>query len=217
MGLWPSEGSVSDEALAIAAEAGFTWAGSDNGVLSRTLQRTAGVEDTYRPYRWRREGREITLVFRDHYLSDLIGFVYQRVAAAEAARDFLERIRENCRGILAGGRDAFVPIILDGENAWEYYDSNGRPFLREIYARIAADPQIEALTMSEALARVEAQPLDHIFPGSWIGANFDVWIGAEEDNRAWEYLLRARQHLRSGRQPVPAFPPRHANWRSRSC
>jgi alpha-amylase/alpha-mannosidase (GH57 family) len=193
VGLWPSEGSVSDEALAIASEAGFTWAGSDNGVLSRTLQRTAGVEDTYRPYLWRRDGREITLVFRDHYLSDLIGFVYQRVGAAEAARDFLDRIRENCRAILTSGRDAFVPIILDGENAWEYYDSNGRPFLRELYARIAADPQIEALTMSEGLAKVEPQPLDRIFPGSWIGANFDVWIGAEEDNRAWEYLLRARQ------------------------
>ena len=32
-----------------------------------------------------------------------------------------------------------------------------------------------------------------IFPGSWINANFDVWIGAEEDNLAWEYLLRARR------------------------
>jgi alpha-amylase/alpha-mannosidase (GH57 family) len=192
VGLWPSEGSVSDEALAIAADAGFRWAGTDNGVLSRTLERAAGVEEAYRPYRWRRDGREIALVFRDHYLSDLIGFVYQRVGAAEAARDFLDRIRENCRGILASGRDAFVPIILDGENAWEYYEANGRPFLRELYARMTEDPEIEALTMSEGLERVEPEPLDRIFPGSWIGANFDIWIGAEEDNRAWEYLLRAR-------------------------
>jgi hypothetical protein len=111
----------------------------------------------------------------------------------EAARDFLDRIRDNCRGILSSGRDVFVPIILDGENAWEYYEANGRPFLKEIYRGITADPAIEALTMSEALKRVEGQPLDRIFPGSWIGANFDIWIGAEEDNRAWEYLLRARQ------------------------
>jgi len=193
VGLWPSEGSVSDDALAIAAEAGFTWAGTDNGVLSRTLERPAGVEDTYRPHRWKRDGREMTLVFRDHYLSDLIGFVYQRVNAADAARDFLDRIRENCRGILSRGRDAFVPIILDGENAWEYYEANGRPFLRELYARITSDPQVEALTMSEALARTEPENLTRIHPGSWIGANFDIWIGAEEDNRAWEYLLRARQ------------------------
>ena len=52
---------------------------------------------------------------------------------------------------------------------------------------------MHAVTVSEALALIEAQPLDRIFPGSWIGANFDVWIGAEEDNTAWEYLLRARR------------------------
>jgi alpha-amylase/alpha-mannosidase (GH57 family) len=192
-GLWPSEGSVSDEALSIAAEAGFRWAASDNGVLSRTLGRAAGVEETYRPYLWRQNGLELRLAFRDHYLSDLIGFVYSRIGPAEAARDFLDRIRDNCRGILASGRDAFVPIVLDGENAWEFYEHNGRPFLRELYRGITADPTIEALTMSEALGRVEPAPLDHVFPGSWIGGNFDIWIGAEEDNRAWEYLLRARQ------------------------
>ncbi len=192
VGLWPSEGSVSDEVLAIGAQTGFTWAATDNGILSRTLQRTVGVEDTYRPYRWRRDGCEMSLVFRDQYLSDLIGFVYQRVGAPEAARDFLDRIRENCRASLSAGRDAFVPIVLDGENAWECYPSNGRPFLRELYTRIVDDPDIEALTMSEALAKTDPQPLSHIFPGSWIGANFDVWIGAEEDNRAWEYLARAR-------------------------
>lgn len=192
-GLWPSEGSVSDEALRIAADAGFRWAATDNGVLSRTLGRTAGVEETYRPYRWRHDGRELSLIFRDHYLSDLIGFVYSKMGAVEAAEDFLARIRENCRGILAAGRHAFVPIILDGENAWEFYDRNGRPFLRELYRRISADRSMSAVTVSEALGKVEPHPLTHIFPGSWINANFDIWIGAEEDNRAWEQLWRARK------------------------
>jgi alpha-amylase/alpha-mannosidase (GH57 family) len=192
-GLWPSEGSVSDEALGIAAEAGFGWIATDNGVLARTLGRAAGVEETYRPYLWRQGNRQMQVVFRDHALSDLIGFVYARMGAAEAARDFLDRIRENCRGIVASGRDALVPIILDGENAWECYEHNGRPFLGELYRRITEDAQMRAVTMGEGLKQIEPQWLDHIFPGSWIGANFDVWIGAEEDNRAWEYLLRARQ------------------------
>jgi len=192
-GLWPSEGSVSDEALGIAAEAGFGWIATDNGVLARTLGRAAGVEETYRPYRWRQGSRQMQVVFRDHALSDLIGFVYARMGAAEAARDFLDRIRENCRGIVASGRDALVPIILDGENAWECYERNGRPFLGELYRRITEDAQMRAVTVGEGLKQIEPQWLDHIFPGSWIGANFDVWIRAEEDNRAWEYLLRARQ------------------------
>jgi alpha-amylase/alpha-mannosidase (GH57 family) len=158
-GLWPSEGSVSDEALALAAECGFT--------------------------------------FRDHYLSDLIGFTYSRMGAAEAAEHFLNQIRQN-----AGGTEALVPIILDGENAWEWYEANGRPFLRELYRRISEDPELEALTVSEALAKFEAQPLQGIFPGSWINANFDVWIGAEEDNLAWEYLLAARRAY-DGTKNVP--------------
>jgi alpha-amylase/alpha-mannosidase (GH57 family) len=188
VGLWPSEGAVSDEALALAADCGFTWAASDNGVLSRTLDRVAGVDLTYRAYVWRRDGREIRLLFRDHFLSDLIGFEYSRSGAAEAAGHFLGKIRENTRD-----GDAIVPIILDGENAWEWYEANGRPFLRELYRRIADDPEMEALTVSEALMRFEARPLDHIFPGSWINANFDIWIGAEEDNQAWDLLLAGRQ------------------------
>jgi alpha-amylase/alpha-mannosidase (GH57 family) len=192
-GLWPSEGSVSDEAFAIAEEVGFTWAATDSGVLDRTLGGATGVGDLYRPYVWNREGRTMRVIFRDHYLSDLIGFVYSKMDAKHAADDFLFRIRQNCYSILASGRDALVPIILDGENAWEYYDRNGRPFLRELYRRIPMEHNMKAVTVSEALAAIEARPITHISPGSWIGANFDVWIGAEEDNQAWEYLLRARQ------------------------
>jgi alpha-amylase/alpha-mannosidase (GH57 family) len=192
-GLWPSEGSVSDEAFAIAAELGFQWAASDSGVLNRTLGRGVPVDGLYRPYEWRQAGRHLGVLFRDHYLSDLIGFVYSKMDAHAAAGDFLQRIRENCSGILGSGRDALVPIILDGENAWEYYDRNGREFLRELYRRISSDGGMQAVTVSEGLRLLTPEPLSHIFPGSWINANFDVWIGAEEDNHAWSQLLRARE------------------------
>ena len=188
VGLWPSEGAVSDEALALAAHAGFTWAASDNGVLARTLNRDAGVDVTYKSYLWDQNGRKMRMIFRDRYLSDLIGFEYSRMSAHDAAGHFLDRIRQN-----TGGRECLVPIILDGENAWEWYEANGRPFLRELYRRISADPNMEALTVSEALSKFEAEPLQGIFPGSWINANFDIWIGSEEDNQAWELLLAARR------------------------
>jgi alpha-amylase/alpha-mannosidase (GH57 family) len=187
-GLWPSEGSVSDEALALAADTGFRWAGSDNGVLARTLQRDAGCDVTYQPYEWQQNGRSLKMVFRDHYLSDLIGFEYSRMGAADAAEHFLHRIRENTRG-----QQVLVPVILDGENAWEWYEANGRPFLRELYQRIQDDPRLESLTVCEALDKYKAQPLHGIFPGSWINANFDIWIGAGEDNRAWNLLVEAHR------------------------
>jgi alpha-amylase/alpha-mannosidase (GH57 family) len=192
-GMWPSEGAVSDQALELAAQTGFRWSATDNGVLARTLNREADPSLTYRPYVWRRNGRELRMIFRDHTLSDLIGFTYSRMEAEEAAAHFLAQIHNNCRPILESGRDALASIILDGENAWEYYDRNGRPFLRALYRRILEDDSISAVTVSEALDRIEPMELDHIFPGSWINANFDVWIGAEEDNRAWDCLLRARR------------------------
>ena len=193
VGLWPSEGSVSDEVFGIAADLGFEWAATDSGVLNRTLGRAVPVDGLYRPYRWQQGGKSLDAIFRDHFLSDLIGFVYSKMDAAAAADDFLRRIRDNCAAICGSGRDALVPIILDGENAWEYYFQNGRPFLRELYRRISDDANMRAVTVSEALKLLPPEPLDHIFPGSWIEANFDIWIGAEEDNRAWTELLRARQ------------------------
>ncbi len=193
VGLWPSEGSVSDEALALAAEAGFEWAASDNGVLARTIHQDGGTEVTYRSYLWQQNGRELRMIFRDHFLSDQVGFVYSGMRAHDAAGHFLDRIRENTRPMLERGADVLVPIILDGENAWEYYNHNGRPFLRELYRRIAESSDLAALTVSEALKLDAPRTLDHIHPGSWIDANFDIWIGDEEDNLAWEYLLRARR------------------------
>ena len=198
-GMWPSEGSVSDEALRLASEAGFTWTATDSGELDRTLGRGSGVDALYRPYVWRQGEREIRVIFRDHFLSDLIGFVYSAMDPAHAAADFLARIRANCTGLLTSGRDALVPIILDGENAWEYYERNGRAFLRELYRRISEDAQMSAVTVHEALQHIDPAPLGGIFPGSWINANFDVWIGAEEDNRAWELLLDAREAFDTAR------------------
>ena len=192
-GLWPSEGSVSDQALHLAAEAGFKWFATDNGVLGRTLNRNPDSSIAYRPYVWLQGDHEMQCIFRDHYLSDLIGFVYSRMGAKDAAAHFIKAIKDNAAPLLASGRDVLVPIVLDGENAWEYYELSGRPFLRELYQRISEDSSMSALTVSEAFQRMRPEPLQGIFPGSWIGANFDIWIGGEEDNLAWEYLLRARQ------------------------
>jgi len=49
------------------------------------------------------------------------------------------------------------------------------------------------LTVSEAIREAgEISTVTGIAPGSWINANFDVWIGHKEDVTAWELLTRAR-------------------------
>jgi alpha-amylase/alpha-mannosidase (GH57 family) len=201
-GLWPSEGSVSDEALGIAADLGFKWFATDEGVLGRTRNigfwRDAGGypengPDLYSPWRLQRDGKEMFGFFRDHYISDLVGFVYSRMGAQQAAEDFHRRIRA-IGDREPAGRTATVSIILDGENAWEYYPENGRQFLREFYRRVQNDGEIRALTASEAIeANSNAPTMPGIFPASWINANFDVWIGHREDVRAWDLLRDARE------------------------
>ncbi len=198
-GLWPSEGSVSEEALRLAAAEGFQWAATDEGVLSRSLGITLrrrgdgtmeGGNELYRPHTIETRSGPISLFFRDHEISDLIGFAYAPLDPVQAAKSLLERIRQAGRS--TGSHPAVVSIILDGENCWEYYRHNGRPFLRAFYGMLAADPEIRAVTASEALGLAELGRISHVVPGSWINANFDVWIGAEEDNRAWDLLSNAR-------------------------
>jgi alpha-amylase/alpha-mannosidase (GH57 family) len=200
-GLWPSEGSVSEQALSIAADMGFKWFATDEGVLGHTLgagfgRDAAGVpsnaDKLYSPLRVRVGGKDMVGFFRDHYLSDLVGFVYSRMDAVTAAEDLYQRIRAIGERVHVG-RPLTVSLILDGENAWEYFPGNGREFLRQFYRRIDNDPDIQALTASEAAASAGDIPRNNgIFPASWINANFDVWIGSGEDVVAWDHLNRAR-------------------------
>ena len=212
-GMWPSEGSVSDEVLKIAADEGIEWAATDEGVLGRTLglgfdRRSDGTvangRELYRPHRFTGGKHPVTLFFRDHQLSDLIGFVYSRLPAEAAAEDLHRRIQSAARS--TGERAAVISVILDGENAWEYFPGNGREFLRNFYRRVASDPSLRAVTATEAAQAVEPGTLTHVVPGSWINANFDIWIGAEEDNRAWDLLADARE-LFSAHAAWPGHDP----------
>jgi alpha-amylase/alpha-mannosidase (GH57 family) len=202
VGLWPSEGSVSDQAMSIAAEEGFQWFGTDEGVLGRTLnvaffRDSAGIpanaDRLYQPWRLQLANAGITGLFRDHHLSDLIGFVYSRMDSVAAAADLHGRLRQLGDSVRTN-KPLTVCLFLDGENAWEYYPNNGRRFLREFYRRISDDGDFRALTASEAItAAGELPSTPGIFPASWINANFDVWIGHQEDVTAWDLLWDARE------------------------
>ena len=205
-GLWPSEGSVSDAMVPLVAEAGFEWMATDEEILSRTLgQRLARdghghVEQPhllYRAYRVGAFGRDVACGFRDHTLSDLIGFTYASWPPVAAAEDFVGRLEEAGRRLLSsGGEEATIFVILDGENAWEHYDGQGRPFLRAVYSRLAASRELQTVTMSEACEGA-TERLPSIFPGSWINGDFYIWIGHADDHRAWGQLAEARRALDS--------------------
>ena len=206
-GMWPSEGSVCQGIIPAIAEAGIQWIGADEEILSCSTDGWVArdgngylrnPEMLYRPWRAEEQGRSVQLIFRDHAMSDQIGFHYQRYEPEHAVNDFIGRLEAIGRatGGNAGHRPTLVSIILDGENCWEYYPNTGVDFLRGLYRRVVEHPRIKPVRVADYLARWPAtDKIGQLFPGSWIQHNFGIWIGHPECNRAWDLLYETRQWL----------------------
>ena len=192
VGCWPSEGGVSDASLAAIADAGFAWAASGQRVLRNSLDDDAPPGDAlHRPYRAGEAG--LVTFFRDDGLSDRIGFEYQDWCADDAVADLVGHL-EVIADDPEGGPDRVVPIVLDGENAWEYYPANAWHFLEALYRELASHPRLRLCTFGECAAAIgdEAPAIDHVVAGSWVHGDFRTWIGDPQKNRAWALLLAAR-------------------------
>src|SRR5947207_198147 len=206
VGLWPSEGSVSDAMVPLVAAAGFQWMATDEEILAKSIAREftrdryGNVENPEALYRAYRVGRDaqVGCGFRDHTLSDLIGFSYASWNPETAADNFVQRLADAGARYAArtNGAEATVFVILDGENAWEHYEGQGRPFLRALYKRLGSDPALKTVTMAEACG-APRDTMPSIFPGSWINADFYIWIGHADDHRAWSQLADARRVVES--------------------
>lgn len=196
-GMWPSEGSVSDAALELIARNGFKWVATDEEILFKSSADGLNPLRKFFPWRYRNGNTEISMLFRDHSLSDAIGFIYSRWKPYDAACDFTNRLRYIRSEIAhqygeAALEQAVVPIILDGENCWEFYPGNGFPFLGELYKQLSSD-EFKTITCSEAtLGVLPENEISRVRAGSWINANFSIWIGQAEDQAAWEMLAAAR-------------------------
>ncbi len=204
-GMWPAEGSISTSMLEVMAEEGFHWAASGEGVLVNSLLRQShsGVSDRtqylYRPYRLEKGAEGLTCFFRDDHLSDLIGFEYSHWHGQDAAIHFVEQIEAIARNA-TDGEIPIVSIILDGENAWEYYPYNGFYFLDELYAALETHPEIHTTTYSDYLKfsptrsdSAQVHNLPGIVAGSWVYGDFSTWIGSKDKNHAWDLLCAAKQ------------------------
>lgn len=213
-GLWPSEQSVSPAILPDVAKQGFQWLCSDEAVLGWTLghffhrDASGNVEEPellYRPYRLETPHGDLAIVFRDHRLSDLIGFTYGGMEPAAAATDLIGHLEAIARSFrqrhYAGGAITdpwLVTIALDGENCWEYYKQDGLPFLESLYERLSHHTGIQLVTVAEFLDQFPATvslPADKLHSGSWVDGSFTTWIGDPAKNRAWDLLTQARQTL----------------------
>jgi alpha-amylase/alpha-mannosidase (GH57 family) len=202
-GMWPAEGSVAEDILPLLTDAGIQWIGTDEGVLARSLgihieRDFAGVmknpEVLYKPYLAGQGDNRVSVVFRDHTLSDLVGFVYSKWDYKNAVHDLIDRLHRVRKSVADGPH--LVSIILDGENAWEYYQNDGRDFFLYLYERLSGEPGLRCVTVGEYLKEHPARArIERLHAGSWINANFRIWIGHEEDNQAWDLLSQTRDAL----------------------
>jgi alpha-amylase/alpha-mannosidase (GH57 family) len=198
-GIWPSEGSVSEEVLKIVANAGIQWVATDEDILaastgkhlrdsSRNLREPGTL---YSPHTF----ENVSIIFRDHLLSDLIGFVYSKWDPKTAANDFIHKLNASADSV-SRQKPHLLSIILDGENAWEYYANDGYDFLKYLYEGLSHNDRLQTVTVSEFLDHHDrGTPLERLHAGSWIYGNYAVWIGHEEDNTAWDYLTETRKEL----------------------
>ncbi|MGB6328870.1 MAG: glycoside hydrolase family 57 protein [Halarcobacter sp.] len=185
-GFWPSEGSVSNKTISLLSSHGVQWACTDEEILSKTLN-NSNKELLYKPYSLKTENGKVNLFFRDKYLSDLIGFDYSKKSAKEAASDFVSHLKNI---YLNASSSPLVPVILDGENAWEFYPNNAQDFFEELYKLLDEQAWCETVLFDEVpqIEDLKFTELSSLNSGSWINGNFDIWIGSPEKNKAWELL-----------------------------
>lgn len=203
-GMWPSEGSVCDEIIPMMHAEGIDWIATDEEVLAMSLgmggfmrDRDGNVIHADKLYRaWNRHYQDsrISIVFRDHAVSDLIGFQFANWSPEAAADALIQRLEHAARHLRRSKTRHAVSIILDGENCWEHYEEDGLPFLRAFYQRLSDSPHLRSVTISQHLQ--EAGPIEDLptlHSGSWINHDYGVWIGHAEDNKSWDLLYDARQ------------------------
>ena len=202
-GMWPAEGSVSSAALELFALKGIEWVATDEQVLKNSLGAQYIPSSHLAPHRFMATCGAIRLLFRDHEISDAIGFEYATWKAQSAADDFIRRL-ELRRTLIINehGTEALehmvVPIILDGENCWEFYPNNGEDFLRCLLSSLQSHSQLQSVTCSEATADEHCSvfaDLKHVQAGSWIAGNFSIWIGNQAKNTAWSLLQQTRDMM----------------------
>lgn len=192
-GCWPSEGGISSESIGYFAEAGFRWIASGENVVQNSLN-SAGLGGSSVHRSFALSDSTVNCFFRDDGLSDLVGFNYSTWHADDAVANLmhhLENIAEANRESLS---QTVVSIVLDGENAWEYYPKNGHYFLSALYEKLVENPAIQLCTFSECLNQgLEVVRLPAFTAGSWVYGTFSTWIGDADKNRAWDMLGEAKE------------------------
>ncbi|MDY6828646.1 MAG: glycoside hydrolase family 57 protein [Pseudomonadota bacterium] len=193
VGCWPSEGALSNATLALLAENGFRWTATGESVLRHSLSKEQPNSDACIHHRYEVDGHKLGCFFRDDQLSDSIGFRYATWHADDAVADLLHHLG-NIASACKDQSDPVISIILDGENAWEYYPENGYYFLSALYRALVESEDFELTTFEQIEASgVQTRHINQLVAGSWVYGTFSTWIGDADKNRGWDLLVDAKK------------------------
>jgi len=208
-GMWPSEGSVSQETVEMIQDAGVKWIAMDEALLYDKSTGTKIPKNASNRRPWligNPENPPLTAIFRDRGLSDDIGFKFSWTSPEEAVSNFVGNLEKIAKGHPKNGPPALVGLVCDGENPWEHFPDGGEGFLTGLAEVLADHKTIQMTTPSEYLAEFPAkEKIEKLGSGSWISGNFDIWIGCGEDRKAWRLLAETRNLLDE------TFPPPENN------
>jgi len=198
VGVWLSEGGVSEDALAQLDAMGFAWTASGEGVWRNSCVKSGFPESDIHTKRAlfspaQIDGFATRVFFRDDGLSDLIGFKYGDWHADDAVGDFVQHLENIARFFGQDANRHVVSVILDGENAWEYYPDNGHHFLDALYSALSSHPALNVGTFAEQATQAAVTSLKRLAAGSWVYGSFSTWIGSEDKNRGWDLLAMAKR------------------------
>lgn len=197
-GIWLSEGAISEDAIALIEEFDFEWTASGEGVWRNSI-RLSNLESEkvhskralFHPYQL--NGYAPKMFFRDDGLSDLVGFEYSRMNSVDAANDLVHHLDNIADFLDESAHRHVVSIILDGENAWEYYPHNGYYFLNHLYQKLSEHKSVRTTTFADVVEHSKTHALDKLCGGSWVYGSYSTWIGQQDKNRAWDRLIEAKQ------------------------
>jgi alpha-amylase/alpha-mannosidase (GH57 family) len=196
-GMWPSEGSVAPEILPLMREAGIEYFCTDEDILFRSLEaegRKADHLELFQPWRCRHGDAAVKALFRERPLSDFVGFNAARNSPEQAANYLIHHLEHIAD--VARAHPPTLLLALDGENAWEAFPDGGEAFLGRMYQGILSSAKLRTVLLGQAVDAAEHPPEVHkLHSGSWIGGNFDIWIGDPEENLAWERIGQTREFL----------------------
>jgi len=196
IGCWPAEGAVSTASLGLLGQAGLQWCATGEAVLHHSLGynlRERQPDALYHPWRVGSGDNAIACFFRDDVLSDKIGFEYSKWGTGDAVANLINELL-GVRHRAQGTTHPVVLIAMDGENAWEHYDHNGIPFLKQMYQAVAEHPDLQMTTFADYMAETKKLPvLPRLVSGSWVYGNLSTWIGDDAKTLGWELLIAAKQ------------------------